>query len=259
MKILRKGLSASEQAEVNRNVREWTEKLPGVTWWDAEMNWSLRFYEDGTVEEDGILSEAGNWYIAFGSEYDEKTPVSEMSRDYIERFCDYYLHFDSPARAYEDHRYHCRIHFDPDGNLVLWDTVYTAGVDYIHEIPADAVQDPFFTQCVWGEQGDDGKVGSLWVMQDDGLGAETIGSMGGEWVYPTTFYWSYKDPYLFIDWTSLDEEGSENHYKLEIFKVTKNENSFDIRDYLEKPGSGTTHYVKAEEQDIRLDYVETEE
>ncbi|MBR5060478.1 MAG: hypothetical protein IKX06_06875 [Clostridia bacterium] len=249
-----KGLTAKEQEEVDKNVREWTRKITGVTWWDDNMYWSLRFYEDGSVEEDGVLSGPDNWYITFGDEFNENKPVSEFDRNYIEQFCHYFLHFDSPARVYEKKRYHCRISFDGDGNLVLWDTTYKPGVDYIHEVPKDAALDPFFCQCIWGDQSGDGKIGKLWIMQDDGLGAETVGAIGGEWILPETFYWSYKAPYLYIDWTSLNEDGTENHYKLDVFKVTfDGDRSFDTADYLGKPGTASTHWVEAPEDAVVLD------
>lgn len=251
-KASRKGLTAEEQAEVDRTVSDWTSRITGVTWWDDGMHRSLRFFEDGSVEDDGVLSGPDNWYIKFGDELNENKPVSEFDRNYIEKFCGYYLHFDSPARAYENYRYHCRIKFDGDGNLVLWDETYKPGIDWIHEIPGDAKVDPFFSRCIWGDE-EDGKIGKLWILQEDGLGAETVGSIGGEWILPTTFYWSYKAPYLYVDWTSLNEDGTENHYRLDVYKITMNEDSFDAADYLERPGAAATHWVKAPEEAIVLD------
>lgn len=251
MKTMQKGLTVEEQATIDKTTTEYIDKIKNKTWYSDESNFHWRFNEDGSVEEDGILSEPNNWILKFGNEYDTTTPLSEYSRKAIEETSDYYIHFKSPI--YENKQYHLKVKFSDTDNLILGSTPYIVGIDYIHEVPEDTILDPYFyTPYAWGDTGEDGLVGIYWVLQDDGLGAETTGALFGEMIYPSTFYWSIKDNYLYIDWTSLNEEdGTENHYKLDVYEFEKlDDNSFNVWPYMDYKKENVTHFVATDSIDI---------
>ena len=93
---------------------------------------------------------------------------------------------------------------------------------------------------------------------DDGLGAETIGIFGGEFVYPDTFYWSYKDGYLYIDWTYQNEDGSEEHYKLDIYEVKKGDGEFYTTDYQKTADTVSEHWTAVSWESMNLQTFEEE-
>ena len=55
MKSFKKGLTKEEQAEVDRTVRDYNERILDTTWRNEKWG-SYRFLADGSVEEDGELS-----------------------------------------------------------------------------------------------------------------------------------------------------------------------------------------------------------
>ena len=250
------GLSKKEQEEIDRTVAEYTEKLVGPTWWNDQWGYAIKFYEDGTVEDEGYISEPGNWYISYGEQYNRNADVSKMSRKYIDEFCGYYLRYDSPAYS-DGKKMDCRISFTDDGNLVLFDDVYYPGPDYIHEVPEDTYLDPYFYGTykannwgVWAFVADDGSEGKLWVFQDDGLGAETIGAYGGELIYPDTFTWSFKDGMLYIEWPRSDEYIAEYGKDIDAYNVERGDGEFWITSYLDRDGSSRQHLVQTDNLDI---------
>ena len=250
------GLSKKQQAQIEKTISEYNEKLVGKTWWNYRWGYAYRFYEDGRVEESGSISEPGNWYISFGEQYNRNSDLSKYRKKFIEQYCDYYLRFDSPS--YYDHpKQDYRISFNEKGNLVLFDDEYEPGVDYIHEIPEDAYLDDYFLGTykannwgVWGFEYEDGKIGSIWVFQDDGLGAETVGSMGGELIYPETFTWAFKDDMLYIEWTRSEEYISEYGKDIDVYYVEKGDKEFYITSYLDHEKANRQHLVVTDQLDI---------
>lgn len=250
-----KGLSDERKAEIDARIADYTERIVGPTWHNYEMNNALRFYEDGTVEDAGHISEPGNWYISFGEQYNRNADVSQMTQDHIEEYCDYYLRYDSPAYA-DGKKFNQKIRFGENGNLVLWDEEYVPGVDYLHEIPEDTFLDPYFygnypanDWGVWGFEYD-GKIGTLWIFQPDGLGAETVGSMGGELIYPETFEWHVKDDMLYIEWPRSEEYIEENGKDIDAYHVERGDGEFWITFYLDHEGSSRQHLVETDQVDI---------
>ena len=55
MKSFKKGLTKEEQAEVDRTVRDYNDRILDTTWRNEKWG-SYRFLADGSVEEDGELS-----------------------------------------------------------------------------------------------------------------------------------------------------------------------------------------------------------
>ena len=251
-----KGLSKKQQTEVEKTVKEYSEKLIGPTWWSYSSNSSLKFYEDGTIEEDGYVSEPGNWYVSFGEQYNRNADVSKMNKKYIEEWCDYYLRYDSPA-YYDHQKMNNKISFNEKGNLVLWDEEYVPGVDIVHEIPEDAYLDPYFygnykanNWGVWAKIYEDDKEGSIWVFQDDGLGAETIGAYGGQLIYPDTFTWAFKDDKLYIEWPRDEEYITEYGRDIDVYIIEKGDGQFYATDYLDYEGKTRTLYRQTDKLDI---------
>ena len=250
-----KGLSAEKQAEVDAVVADYTERIVGPTWHSIQWDSALRFYEDGTVEIEGRLTEPDNWRIEFGPEYSGDLPVSEMSQDAIRDRCDYFLRYEQPIYGGTENR-HYRISFSEDGNLMLWDDEYASGPDYVHEIPAAAVLDPYFLGNypangwgVWGDEDEDGSIGVLWIFQPDGLGAETIGSMNGELIYPDTFLWGVRDDVLYIEWNRSEEYIEEYGRDIDVCEVERGDGEFWVTDPFDSNG-GRRHFVATDALDI---------
>ena len=251
------GVSKSQQKEIDKNIAEWSEKLVGPTWWDEDKHFAYRFYEDGRVEEDGYISEPGNWYISFGEQYNPNTDVSKLSKKFIKEYCDYYVRFKSPAYKVEEKYCNFRIRFDDNGNLYFFDELYTPGVDYIHEIPEDAYLDSYFygnfsanNWGVWAFIGDDGKEGKLWVFQDDGYMAETVGSYGGELIYPSVYKWAFKDDYLYLEALRDEDYIAEYGRDIDVYRVEKGNNEFYITSYLDFDGNNRERLAVTDKLDI---------
>ena len=251
-----RGLSKKQQAKIDATIKEYSEKLIGPTWWNYHSGTALRFYEDGIVEEDGRISEPGNWYISFGEQYNRNLDLSKTSRKFIEEYCDYFLRYDSPA-YFDGRKTDDRISFNDNGNLVLWDEEYFRGVDYIHDIPEDAYLDPYFygnykvnNWGVWAKISEDNKEGSIWIFQDDGLGADTIGSYGGQLIYPDTFTWAFKDDMLYIEWPRDEEYIAEYGKDVDVFIVEKGDGEFYASDYLDHEGKTRTLYRQTDKLDL---------
>lgn len=257
-----KGLTKEQQAEVDATVADYTERIQGITWRNVEnAEMSLKFHEDGTVEENGRFSEPGSWEIRFGGEYDNSLPVAEMTKKQIEEWCDYYLRYDQPEGLSGYDRQHLVVHFDEDGNLVLGKytpATYIPSIDTIYEMPEDAYQDEFFYGNFpandWGvwvrineETGDEGE---LWIIQPDGKGAETVGAMAGELIYPDYFQWAYKDDHLYIQWARTEEYIAENGQDLDVYVIEKGDGEFWATPYLDFEGKKKVHYRQTKKLDI---------
>lgn len=255
-----KGLSKEQQAEVDATVADYTARIADITWWEAQYHETYyAFYSDGRVEEDGRVSEPGNWVIRFGGEYDGSKDVSKMSQKEIEEQCDYYIHFDAPVGSAGFSRLHLKVTFDDSGNLVLGSIdpmIYEPGPAIVREVPDGTTPDPYFygnfTSNNWGVWGfeDGGSIGKIWVFQDDGTGAETIGSMNGELIYPDYFYWSFKDGQLYIEWARDDEYVAEYGKDIDVYHVEKGDGEFFITHYLDFNGTGREHLVITDKLDI---------
>ncbi|MBO7677216.1 MAG: lipoprotein [Erysipelotrichaceae bacterium] len=250
------GISKAKQKEIDATVGKYTEMIVGPTWWSKQGNLALKFYEDGRVEEDGKFAEPGNWYISFGEENNRNVDLSKLSKKFIDQYCDYFLRWDEQY-AGEPKKNNWKISFNEEGDLVLWYEEYERGVDYIHEVPEDAYLDPYFygnyrnnNWGVWGFDDGDGKIGSIWIFQDDGLGAETVGSFNGELIYPDTFTWSFKDDYLYIEWSRSEEYIADNGRDIDVYKVEKGDNEFYITSYLDRDGKTRQRLVVTDKLDI---------
>ena len=240
-----KGLSPERQEEVDAIAADYAERLQGVTWWHPIYPASYRFFADGTVEENGVLSEPGAWTVSY-SDRNGTLILAETPRVTIEEQCDFYLFYDSPL---QNRRIALRLSFNEDGNPVFGDVdpeVYVPGPDYFHEIPSDATVDSFFTQTVWGEDLGDGNVGGLWILWEDGWGAETVGSYQGELIYPVYFHWACKDDLLFIDWY-VDETSNQGP---DVYRIERGALDFYRTPYLDRDESNREHMIPSGEIDI---------
>ena len=252
------GISRSQQKQIDKTIAEYSEKLIGPTWWDQKGKFSYRFYADGTVEEDGYLSEPGSWHISFGEQYNENTDLSKLSKKFIENYCDYFVRFISPAYKVEETHRNLRIRFDDDGNLYLYDELFLPGMDIIHEIPEDAYLDPFFfgnykanNWGVFGYEYEAGKIGELLVFQDDGYAAETTGSFNGELINPSIYTWAFKDDYLYLEALRSEEYIAEYGKDIKVYKVEKEaDGNFYLTDYLDREGNSRRHYVITDKLDL---------
>ena len=255
------GLSKEQQAEVDATIADYTARIQDVPWWEEQYHSTYyTFYSDGRVEQDGRISEPDNWEIRFGGEYDNDKDVSKMSQKEIEEKCDYYIHFDAPEGSAGFSRLHLKVDFDENGDLVLGNvdpTVYVPGPAIIREVPEGTVQDPYFygnfaenNWGVWGFTSDDGGIGKLWIFQEDGLGAETVGTMNGELIYPDYFYWSFKDGQLYIEWARDEDYVSEYGSDIDVYTVEKGDGEFYITHYLDFDGANKEHLVVTDQLDI---------
>ncbi|MBR0418149.1 MAG: hypothetical protein IJI66_03170 [Erysipelotrichaceae bacterium] len=248
--------SGINQKEIDKTINEYKEKISDVTWHGIDNKQIYRFNFDGSVEEYMNVSEPNNWELYYGNQWHDD--VTKMSKSQREK-CGYYLSYTSPL--YGD-KTTIRVSFNEDGDLVLGEytpTTYKKGIDVYKEIPEDVSLDDFFIGTFpannWGVfadvTGDESKEGELWIFQDDGLGAKSVGSYNGELINPTHFRWGVKDDLLFIE-VARDEEWIKDygHHDLYVYKVEKGDKEFWLTPYLEIQGVYTNHYRVTNKVDI---------
>jgi hypothetical protein len=247
--------SGINQKEIDETIEDYKTRISDVTWHGVERNYIWRFNSDGSVEEYMNVSEPNNWQIYYGNEWHDD--VAKMSKKEREK-CGYYLHYVSPTYGDETT---LKINFNENGELVLGEytpTTFRKGIDVYKQIPEDASLDDFFlgtySRNNWGVFADvtaDDKEGELWIFQDDGIGAKSVGSYNGELIYPSYFAWRVKDDLLFIE-MARDEEWIRDygHRDLYVYKLEKGDKEFWITPYLEIQGVYTNHYRVTNKVDI---------
>lgn len=245
-----KGMSKKMKEEVEATLADYREKLVDVTWHREDRpTEAFRFFSDGRVEEidystvfmRGVSTAEEGWFMEYLDEYRgyRNWDPNKIPRKAYEEEFDYYVHFYSLMR-WDKYYYHIPISFDEEGNLYCWNNKYVKGMDYIEEIPQDAYIDDYFAQTVW--EFDD--TGRYWIMQDDGWGAETVGTYQGELIYPTYFEWAYKDGLLYIDWYVTEDSNID----IDAYFVEKGDLNFQMTHYWEAEKS--YHMVPSGDIDI---------
>ena len=245
------GLSKKETQEVEKTLNEYRSKLVNITWHDElHPTSAFRFFDDGRVEEidystvflRGVSTVEDGWVLKYSDEYDGYD-INKTDKKRIEKYFNYYIHFKSPYRI-DEHIYHIPIHFDEEGNLYMWDSKYVKGLDYIEEIPTDASLDSYFTQTVWGYEYEPGKSSRYLIFFKDGSGAETTGTYQGQLIYPTFFYWGYKDGLLYIDWYVTEDSNID----IDAYVIEKGDLNFQMTHYWDT--SKTYHMIPSGDIDI---------
>ena len=133
-----------------------------------------------------------------------------------------------------------------NGGAIKWLLKYTRGMRP-EELKTRAKE--FAKSFLDTENSEDGSIGVLWIFQPDGLGAETIGSMNGELIYPDTFLWGVRDDVLYIEWNRSEEYIEEYGRDIDVCEVERGDGEFWVTDPFDSNG-GRRHFVATDALDI---------